>query len=152
MNVYLFPHIPELPWKSQNLLEEIWFLKKIQKCLRQDLNHLPLGNQSGALDHLATQILDIKGRKVEFIKLFNNGLIWIYDNRSLLSYCTVLCRLGRGRGSNIAAFTLVKRRQRWGRGSKIDDIVYGSYTSSVASRARIQLTRSKCEWTRIWTI
>ena len=29
--------------------------------------------------------------------------------------------------------------------------VTGSYTSSVASRARSQLTRSKCEWTRIWT-
>ena len=29
--------------------------------------------------------------------------------------------------------------------------VTGSDTDSVASRARSELTRSKCEWTRIWT-
>ena len=55
-----------------------------------DLNHQPLAHQSGALNHSPTQILDFIVSKVAFIKLFNNGLIWIYEPRTLLSYCTVL--------------------------------------------------------------
>ena len=33
-----------------------------------------------------------------------------------------------------------------------ESLVQCSYTGSVASRAISELTRSKCEWTRIWTI
>ena len=64
-------------------MRRILFLKKNTKMPEAGFNHLPLGYQSRALDHSATQTLDIKWRKVEFIKLFNDG-------RSLLSYCTVL--------------------------------------------------------------
>ena len=40
--------------------------------------------------HSATQVLALKEWKVGFIKMFNHKPLLISDNRSLLSYCTVL--------------------------------------------------------------
>ena len=54
------------------------------------MNPLPLGDQSGALVHSATQILAFQEWKLEFIKIFNNKLLFISKEGSLLSCCTVL--------------------------------------------------------------
>ena len=44
--------------------------------------------------HSATQILALKEWKVGFIKTFHNKPLLVSDDRSLLSYCTVLCGYG----------------------------------------------------------
>jgi hypothetical protein len=40
--------------------------------------------------HSASQILALKEWKVGFIKMFNHKPLLVSDNRSLLSYCTVI--------------------------------------------------------------